>query len=90
MPHPYCYRCGVTQAALPLVYCLDCWSLARNGAFDDLVGATEIASRAAVEPNTVRVWTHRHADFPRPILALAMGQIWRWAEVEAWLKSHRH
>ena len=30
------------------------------------------------------------SDFPRPIARLAMGPIWRTAEVERWAREHMH
>lgn len=85
LSYPTCYKCGLQNAALPLVYCLDCYA----GLFGtkDLVGTTEIAERAGVQPDTVRKWLARHRDFPRPILMLAMGQVWRWDDVYDWITS---
>ena len=53
----------------------------------DLVGATDIAERAGVKPNTVKVWAWRHRDFPSPVATLARGRLWRWSDVEAWLAT---
>jgi hypothetical protein len=55
----------------------------------DLVGMSEIASNAGVRPDTVGKWRLRHADFPVPIATLAMGPLWSWYEVEAWLAVER-
>lgn len=56
----------------------------------DLVGIAEIADRAHVKPNTVSVWRKRHAaTFPRPAAELAVGPVWEWRDVEAWLASPR-
>lgn len=54
----------------------------------DLVGIAEIAARAAVEPITVHSWRRRHRDFPAPVVRLAMGPVWRWADIEAWIAAH--
>ncbi len=55
----------------------------------ELVGRVEIAVAAGVAPNTVDAWRARHADFPTPIVDLAMGPVWRWSDVEAWLEKPR-
>jgi hypothetical protein len=56
----------------------------------DLVGVTEIAKRAGVASiNVVYMWRKRHTSFPPPLLELAMGPIWQWRDVEAWLAIPR-
>jgi hypothetical protein len=50
-----------------------------------LVGVTEIAERAGVQPNTVKVWRSRHVDFPPAALQLAAGPLWFWPDVEPWV-----
>lgn len=52
-----------------------------------LVGVHEIAERANVKPNTVNVWRRRHSNFPKAVATLAIGQVWNWSEVEAWLSG---
>lgn len=55
----------------------------------DLVGITEIAQRHGTSPGMVRVWRSRHTDFPKPAALLAMGPVWRWDEVERWLRGRK-
>lgn len=56
----------------------------------DLVGVTEIAQRAGVASiNVVYMWRKRHANFPPPYVELAMGPVWLWESVEAWLAKPR-
>jgi hypothetical protein len=55
----------------------------------DLVGLAELAQRAGTSPGYVRVLRRRHADFPAPIVELAMGPVWDWATVEAWFAKRR-
>lgn len=54
-----------------------------------LVGMTEIADRAGVQANTVKVWRQRHADFPEPIAQLAIGPVWSWHDVEPWVERQK-
>lgn len=56
---------------------------------DALVGIAEIAARAGVKPDTVHAWRHRHPSFPAPASRLAMGPVWRWGDVAAWLALPR-
>lgn len=56
---------------------------------DVLVGVTEIAERAGVRPDTVHAWRARHATFPAPAEDLAMGPVWWWSDVAAWLAIPR-
>lgn len=58
--------------------------------YDDLVTRGQIAARAGVTPQAVGLWVRRerhsrHA-FPQPHV-LAGGGLWRWAEVNEWLKA---
>jgi hypothetical protein len=55
----------------------------------DIVDITEIAKRAGTTPGTVHSWRARHADFPAPLVTLAIGPIWKWATVEKWLARPR-
>ena len=59
------------------------------GGCPDPVGISEIAERHGTTPGTIRSWRHRHADFPEPIADLAMGPLFDWHAVEAWLKTRR-
>lgn len=54
-----------------------------------LVGAAEIADRAGVARATVSTWQSRHDDFPPPLLELAQGKIWSWADVEPWIERQK-
>ena len=54
---------------------------------DELVGVTDIARRHGTSPGTVRVWRHRHPDFPKAVAFASGGSIYRWSEVEAWLRT---
>ena len=54
-----------------------------------LVGSTEIAELAGVDPRLVATWIGRYDDFPTPIVELALGRIYLKAEVEAWLRQRR-
>jgi hypothetical protein len=49
-----------------------------------LVGPAEIAARLNIDANTVNVWKVRHADFPRPVRKLRLGEIWDLREVVVW------
>lgn len=55
----------------------------------DLVGVSEIAARAGVKADTIQAWRSRHATFPAPVIALAMGPVWDWSDVAAWLAIPR-
>jgi hypothetical protein len=60
-----------------------------KGLCPEPVGISEIASRHGTTPGTIRSWRHRHDDFPAPIADLAMGPVFDWHAVEAWLKTRR-
>jgi hypothetical protein len=51
----------------------------------ELVGVSEIATRARVAVATVQAWRARHADFPEPLAELRAGPVWLWNSVERWL-----
>ncbi|MCK9496983.1 MAG: hypothetical protein M0R75_16035 [Dehalococcoidia bacterium] len=51
----------------------------------DLVAIQEIAARANVSPDAVHKWRARYSDFPSPAADLAMGAVWRWEDIDAWL-----
>lgn len=53
----------------------------------DLVAVQEIAARANVSPDAVHKWRSRYPDFPAPAADLAMGAVWQWADIAAWLAS---
>jgi predicted nucleic acid-binding protein len=52
----------------------------------ELVSVTELAARAGRSINTVQSWRRRHRDFPAPVAELAAGPIWRWPDVELWVR----
>ena len=52
---------------------------------DDLVSAREIADRLRLnDRNLPHTWLRIQPSFPRPIVKLAIGNLWLWSEVEAW------
>jgi len=51
-----------------------------------LVGAAEIADMLGVSRQRVQQLINRD-DFPRPEVTLAMGKVWRRADVIAWAKA---
>ena len=54
---------------------------------DQLVGATEIASRVGVKrPQVVHDWRRRHPEFPAPVTVVSGVLIWNWPDVEAWCR----
>ena len=55
----------------------------------DLVGRREIADRAGTTPALVDAWRRRHLDFPAPEWVVSGTPLWRWSDVEAWLKVPR-
>lgn len=62
--------------------------MGRRVDIERLVGVQEIATRAGLgNAHLVHDWRRRYPDdFPAPILALNMGLVWDWREVEQWLK----
>jgi hypothetical protein len=55
---------------------------------DDLVSASEIATRLGVKrPGVVHDWRRRYPDFPRPIARLALGYVWAWPDIEEWARA---
>jgi hypothetical protein len=69
--------------------CMSSTATRNSVAIADLVGVSELASRARVKVGTVQTWRARHPEFPRPILDLAAGPIWAWPDVAAWLETPR-
>lgn len=55
----------------------------------DIVSVTEIAERLGTTPGTVHQWRRRHADFPAPLVTLAVGPVWQWADVARWAERPR-
>ncbi len=56
---------------------------------DELVGINEIAEMAKVSRQAVANWRSRSADFPRPIVELASGPVFRRSQVRAWLRRKK-
>jgi predicted DNA-binding transcriptional regulator AlpA len=52
-----------------------------------LVGSAEIAAILGVSRQRVQQLIAR-PDFPQPEVVLAMGKVWRKADVLAWAKAH--
>jgi hypothetical protein len=55
----------------------------------DPVDAAAIAARAGTSAGMVHNWRRRPIGFPDPAVVLAIGPIWRGAEVAAWLADRR-
>lgn len=53
-----------------------------------LMGAREIQERLGVGRQRVYQLTTR-PDWPEPYDELAMGKVWRIADVEKWISAHR-
>lgn len=52
-----------------------------------VVGMIEIGMRAGVKRNTVSSWIDRYPEFPAPVADLAIGPIFWWPSVAAWLTA---
>jgi predicted DNA-binding transcriptional regulator AlpA len=52
-----------------------------------LVGSAEIAAMLDVSRQRVQQLISRE-DFPEPEVVLAMGKVWKRADVLAWAKAH--
>lgn len=53
----------------------------------DLVGVLDIAERAGVTRDAVQKWRNRYPDFPAIEATISDYPVWRWDEVEAWLRA---
>jgi hypothetical protein len=58
----------------------------------DLVSRGDIAERSGWPDQTISVWILRHSDneqhpFPAPVGFVAGARVWRWEEVEHWLRA---
>lgn len=59
--------------------------MGRKVDIDDLVSAREIADRLRLnDRNLPHTWLRIQPTFPRPILKLAIGNLWHWPDVETW------
>jgi chromosome partitioning protein len=56
---------------------------------NDLVGINEIADMAKVSRQAVANWRVRMADFPKPIVDLASGPVFRRSHVRTWLRKRK-
>lgn len=54
----------------------------------ELVGINEVAAMAGVSGQAVTNWRARSSDFPRPIVELASGPVFKRSQVRAWLKRN--
>jgi hypothetical protein len=54
---------------------------------EDIVSVAEISERAGRPISTVQSWRRRDRTFPRPLVELAAGPIWRWPDVDAWIAA---
>ena len=50
------------------------------------VGASEIAVRLGVKPQTVHTWRHRKL-MPQPRWTVSGQPAWDWPEIEAWARQ---
>lgn len=55
----------------------------------DLIGLFEIAELAGVSPSAVANWRTRDLNFPRPVVELKSGPVFRKPEIRAWLTRKR-
>lgn len=57
---------------------------------DLLAGRVELAARYDVKPNTVAVWTQRHADFPEPLIQVGgRVRVWWVPDVDEWVENRK-
>jgi len=58
---------------------------------DDLVSAGEIAARFGFnDRNLAHSWLQRYSDFPRPVVRLAIGNVWLLSDVDHWAARAGH
>lgn len=78
------------QASMSAVAQLRSFGIVVRRLYDDLVTRGQIAERAQVSSQAVGLWArgerHNQKPFPDPYV-LAGGGLWRWAEVNAWLRE---
>jgi hypothetical protein len=53
----------------------------------DLIGLHEIAAIANVGPSAVANWRNRFKDFPKPLVELKSGPVFRRTNIQAWLAN---
>ncbi len=56
---------------------------------DDLVAASDIAGRLGISRQAVAQFVQPSNGFPSPVGTCASARVWRWAEVNEWLREHR-
>jgi chromosome partitioning protein len=56
---------------------------------DDLVGINEIAEMAKTSRQAVANWRSRMPDFPKPLVDLASGPVFRRSQVRSWLRRRK-
>lgn len=56
---------------------------------EDFVGINEIADMAKVTRQAVANWRSRMPDFPKPVVELASGPVFKRSHVRAWLRRRR-
>jgi len=56
---------------------------------DDLVAASDIAGRLGISRQAVAQFAQPAGGFPSPVGTCASARVWRWAEVNEWLREHR-
>ena len=56
---------------------------------DDFVGINEIAEFAKTSKQAVANWRVRYKDFPKPVLDLKAGPIFRLTQVRSWLRRKK-
>lgn len=54
---------------------------------EDIVSVAEISQRSGRPISTVQSWRRRNTAFPRPLVELATGPIWRWPDVNEWIAA---
>lgn len=57
---------------------------------DDLVGLNEIAELAGVSRQAVSNWRTRFPDFPKPIVELRAGPVFRARQIKGWLRRRKY
>ena len=60
-----------------------------SGSDEDLVGISEIAEMAGRSSQAVANWRVRIPDFPKPIVELAAGPVFRRSQIRSWLRKRR-
>lgn len=55
---------------------------------EQLVGASEIASRTGMSRQAVINWAKRYPDFPEPIAVVSRVKLYRWPDIRSWLQDH--